>query len=230
MKTINRNADEAKGVFIPIQRESPKGRQHLHTMEAGAWLPIVQATETGLVIGVVCLVLAFVTRARDPWNWGLVPGILAWGIDFLALLRHWFSLTKLEEVTGMDLGSRGGAPDDAGTGPAPLPEDNPRVIQVRLNEVKDGHLKAQRRYEIHASDNQMAALARGLLQENRQFTVREWCGAGKPFSVEQFISLRAEMVRGEMLVMASEKDARRGFVLTKAGRAVLEDYLTNFSV
>ena len=229
MKPINRNESQTGGVFIPIQRESPKGRQHLHTMEAGAWLPFVQASLTGIILGVVILVCAFTWRWQDPWSWGAIIGALSWGITWMALQRHWFSLTALEEVTGLDLNRDGVIGENQGAGPAPLqPEDNPRIIQVRLNETRsNGHLVAQRRYEIHASDKQMAALAKGLIEDNRPFTVREWCGDGRPFSGVQFSRLRAEMMRAELLEMKSDKASQRGFVLTPAGEDFLTEFLTN---
>jgi hypothetical protein len=75
------------------------------------------------------------------------------------------------------------------------------------------------------TDRQMILLAEGILLHERPFTTREWCGADKPFSGAQFSRLREEMVKDEMLVMSSEKDVRRGFVLTDYGRAMLGYFL-----
>jgi hypothetical protein len=221
MKTINENRTEVPGVFVPIKRESPQGRQHLHTMEAGAWLPFAMATLTGLIFGVVSLALASLWRARHPWNWGISVSVIAMGFTWLQLIRHWFSLTALEEVTGLDLNRDGvvGEPEKQAF------EDNPRVIKVHLDETKqDGHWQ-QTRFELHATDDQMRLLAEGMLELERPFTVREWCGAGRPFSGEEFARLRSEMIRNGLIEQASEKDPRRGYLLTKAGTALLADYL-----
>ena len=183
---------------------------------------------TGIIVFLVFLAMALTWRWRNPWSWAVITGALAWGFTWWQLVTHWFSLTKLEEVTGLDLNRDGviGEPEEGWTPSAPTTEDNPRVIQVHLNEVKEGGHWQQVRFELHATDEQMMMLAEGLLELERPFTVREWCGAGRPFSGEQFARLRAEMLQNELLVLASEKDPRRGYVLTKAGMALLTDFLT----
>ena len=201
----------------------------IHLDEKARQFPLIMhyLGHAGLIVGIVVLTLAFTWRWRNPWNWGLVTGVLAWGFTGLSLLRHWFSLTKLEEVTGLDLNRDGVIGEDGPAQTKIQPENSPRVISVHLNEVKDnGHFQ-QVRFDLHATDEQMMALAEGLLEKQRPFTVREWCGAGRPFSGEQFAKLRAEMLQNDMLTRASEKSAQRGFVLTAAGQAVLEDFLAD---
>jgi hypothetical protein len=227
MKTTTKHADDTHGVFIPIQRESPAERQHLHTMQAGAWLPAAQATITGMIVGMAVLTAAIIFRWRDPWKWGVLVGVGAWGFTWVTMQRHWLSLTALEEVTGLDLNGDGtvGRPESG------LPvEESPRVIRVHMDEVRDNGYWRQTRFDLHATDEQMRELAEGLLAHGRTFSVREWTGAGRPFSVEQFNQLRTDFIRHQLVAAASEKDPRRGYVITEAGRAVLHEFITDLSV
>jgi hypothetical protein len=211
-------ANRVDGVFVPIQRESPAGRQHLHTLTAGAWLPFLQSSLTGVITSTVVVVIAYALRARFPWSWGGALGVIAWALTWYQLQKHWFSLTALEQVTGLDINRDGviGDPDQ-------VPES--RIIHVRMDETtKAGHFH-QVRFDLPASSTQMQELAIGVLQEGRPFTHREWTGAGAPFSDAEFRALRNEMIRRELMAPASGKDARQGYVMTDAGRQVLESFL-----
>jgi hypothetical protein len=64
----------------------------------------------------------------------------------------------------------------------------------------------------------------GMLNDGRTFSEKEWCGAGRPFSVNGFRELRSEMIRRGLLARKSEKDHRQGYELTEDGKAVLGQF------
>jgi hypothetical protein len=210
--------DKMEGIFVPLKRESPSGRQHLHTLTAGAWLPFMVSIITGSIAGVITLVLASDLRARSPWSWTATIAVLAWGLTWLQHMKHWFSLTRLEEVTHMDI-NRDGVIGD----PAQVPPE--RIIHVRMEETKADGAWHQQRFDLPATAAQMEELAIGLMQQGRQFTNREWTGTSAPFSISEFQQLRRELIRRDLIKMSSDKDARQGYVLTLAGRKMLEQFL-----
>jgi hypothetical protein len=127
---MNKYQYTTQDIYTP-QPAQPAGRAYLHTPQAGAWLPFLQATITGLMIGFLTVGLLFVLDARHPWTPGLFVGLLSWAATWLLLQKHWFNLTALERSTGLDINQDG----RIGGRPAA-----PAEIRVRLQEVKpDGH-------------------------------------------------------------------------------------------
>ena len=210
-------SDKMEGVFVPLKRESAAGRQHLHTLTAGAWLPFVVSLITGFIFGLVALVLAWQFRARSPLTWASVTAVLAMGLTWYQHQQHWFSLTKLEEVTGLDI-NRDGVVGD----PAQLPPE--RKVHVSLEEI-DSEGGNHTRYFDLPNESRMEELAIGLMIQHRPFTHREWSGAQGIFSDAEFRDLRRLLLQRGLIKPASEKDARQGFMLTLAGRKVLEQFL-----
>jgi hypothetical protein len=205
-------------IFVPIERESPAGRQHLHTLTAGAWLPFMQASMGGFITFMVIGICGSVWRMRSPWSWGAVFGSLVWGFAWMALSRHWFSLTSLEQVTGIDLNRDG----FIGTPPAAPVQD--RTVHVRLSETSKGNLH-ETRFDLPATFEQLHALADGLMRGNT-LSERNWTGAGRPFSINEFRVLRTEMYKRGLIGLSSPKDGRQGYELTRAGMAVMRQVLS----
>ena len=192
-------------------------RHYLHTIGAGAWLPFLQATITGVILGSLALVLAFHWRVRSPWTWGGLVAVIAWALCWLMLQRHWFTLTA-ERLTGLDLNRDG----EIGK---PTGHKQPEEVRIRISQVKDGSFQ-ESIYTLPGSRYQLRQLAEGLLEYNRPFTPREWTvGKYAPFTDPQFRILRAEMIKRGLVAPASGKDARRGFVLTVVGRRVMTGFL-----
>jgi hypothetical protein len=211
--------DKLEGsIFVPLKRESPAGRQHLHTLTAGAWLPFMVSIITGLICGVITLVLASDLRARSPWAWTSTIAVIAWGLTWLQHMKHWFSLTRLEEVTRLDLNQDGVIGE-----PQKIPSE--RVIHVRMEEVNNDGAWHQQRFDLPATSEQMEELAIGLMHQGLPFTRREWAGPNAPFSDAEFRELRRELIKRELVKMTSDHDARQGIKLTLAGRKMLEQFL-----
>ena len=190
-------------------------RQYLHTTQAGAVLPFLQASITGAILGSLALILAYTWRARDPWTWGGLVAVLAWAITWLQLQRHWFTLTNLEKLTGLDLDGNG----EIGNEP-----QRPAEIRIKLSEINDGGHYHETVYPLPATLEQMQALAEGLTQ-GLPFSERTWTGSGRPFSVNEFRALRSEMIKRGLLILASDKDPRQGYSLTKPGRACMRGFM-----
>ena len=101
----------------------------------------------------------------------------------------------------------------------------PMVVRVQLDRVEDGRYKQTAIFDLPATPEQLTALAVGLLRGRIPFSEREWTGAGRPFSVNEFRGLRSEMIKRQLMTLKNEKDARQGYVPTAEGQAVLEQFL-----
>lgn len=104
-------------------------------------------------------------------------------------------------------------------GPGQL-DEWPRDVDATtmISDTVDGQIS---NYHLPADDQQLAALARGLLVDGAPFSERRWTGRGKPFSDVGFEKLRGEMIRRGLAYWKNGKDKRQGSDLTVAGRRVL---------
>ncbi len=190
---------------------------HLFTMTAGAYLPFAQAVISGIFTSLVVLTMALYLRVREPWVWAVLSGagvvLIVW---FVAQWR-WFSLTKLEKMTGIDWNGNGYIDDEP-----THQSDERRVVTVDVREVSEnGSLKITTA-RFTASEAQMETLALGLLG-GRPFSRREWAGPGKLFTFEQFQSIQNELFKRGCIEMVRPGSPTLGFRLTRAGRAVMRN-------
>jgi hypothetical protein len=185
------------------------GLDHLFSMTAAALMPLAQSAITGGMIGLGVMGLFWLAEVHNPWKAGLAAAIIFtigfWGIA----MARWFSLTKLETWLGMDLNR------DGFTG-------EPPVVKVEITERHDKQSSSTKFVELPATEEQLKALAQGLMR-GAAMSERQWAGTHKPFSSTEFRALRAVMIKRALIEAASEKDNRTGFVLTEAGRAVMEE-------
>ena len=79
----------------------------LHTQQAGAFLPLLQSVITGILLGLLALAVLLVLRVRDAWVWAALIGLSVTTLVWAALQLHWFLLTRIEKMTGMDLNGDG---------------------------------------------------------------------------------------------------------------------------
>lgn len=82
-----------------------------------------------------------------------------------------------------------------------------------------------RLFDLPASPRQLEQLATGLMIAADPFSQRRWTGKGKPFSINQFNSLRDEMLRRELIRLINEKDPRQGYELSGFGRSMMKRFL-----
>lgn len=185
-----------------------KDRKYLHSATVAALVPLLQAFITGLLLGLLVLILALALHRRDAWTWCGVVFALAMAGTWIQAQRRWHSMTGLQLVQD--------EPIRQFTNVIPTPE-----ILVRISE-DHGHQVT--RATLPATLAQMQDLAAGLLA-GQPFAERGFCGYGKPFSINGFRSLRAELVKRGLLAMANPKDPRQGYVMTVVGRQTMRAFI-----
>jgi hypothetical protein len=187
----------------------------MHTWMAGAGLPLIQATITSCVImaGTACFVwlIGGYEYARPVVAAGVATFVISW----LALQFRWINLTRLEELTGIELDGKPGIGARTGS------------VRVQVDEVKEnGHISVTKQFDLPATPGQLKALAIGLHDEGKTLAENEWSPleAGKPFSLPQIRALKNEMKIRGLIVYANSKNKSLGYVETTVGRRVIESW------
>ncbi len=198
-------------------------RQYLHTLVAGALLPLAQSTITALVVAIgTYAIAAIVFDAVDPHKPAILFFAITWVFMLLKLQRHWLSLTAVEKIMQMDL-NRDGVIGEA----TEQAEAQPRRVVIMMDRVKEnGHYEVGDQsalVKLPCDDEQLHTLAMGLIN-GLPFSEKQWTGKDKPFSTNEFRELRAEMQKHDLIEYVNDKDPRQGIRLTDAGRAVIEEY------
>ena len=201
--------------IIQPQQPTYSDRQFLHTFLAGALLPLVQATITAVMAFIGTLTLLYLFDVVDLLKPALITASIVWVLTWLYLQRRWLTLTSFERMTGIDID---------GDGQIGKPVKEPEVVRIQIDEVTaDGHIRQNRFANLPISNDKLTVIARGLLG-GRSFSEREWSGAGKILSSNEFRTLRTEMIKRGLLEVANDKDQRQGYVLTRTGRAVMTKF------
>jgi hypothetical protein len=142
-------------------------REYLHRAET-VKVQFLQAAGTGLFLGIAALVLGLWARWREPWMLALIVGILATGATWMILQRNWVRMSTWETLTGLDL-NRDGVVGEKVVEPA-------RSIRVQVDRVNgQGHVSESSIFDLPATNDQMMALADGLLNGGMRFSQRDWC-------------------------------------------------------
>ena len=188
-------------------------QSYLHSFTARALGPLVQAIITGGLIGISVFILALWQKWPDAGYIALFTWLSVTTVTWLILQRHWFSLTKLEVMTGWDI-------DQDGTIGEPEPRHS---VTVDVHTKTPGGFDHTAYVTLPFSEADINTLAAGL-NRGQPFTEREWCGSGKPLSVNQFRKARAEMLQRGLIELTNPKDARQGYRLTRAGLAVMRHF------
>jgi hypothetical protein len=200
-------------------------RQYLHTLVAGAWLPLLQSTIIAVVVAIGTWIIAWlVFDAVDPHKPAILFFVLTWVYMLIKLQRHWLSLTTVEQFIQRDLNGDGVIGEATGQ-----PSVTPRHVVIQIDTVKEngqyqvGDTSAL--IKLPCSDEQLRTLAVGLLS-GLPFSEKQWTPTkdGKPFAANEFRALRAEMQKQKLVEYVNDKDPRQGIRLTDAGRAVMEEY------
>ncbi len=194
-----------------IPQPSYSDRQFMHTWVAGAGLPLVQAFITAIMMMICTAATLYMFDAIDYLKPIIIIGALTFVAVWLLLQKRWLSLTNLEKLTGVDLN------DDGVIG-------EPQITRIQIDEVTtQGHIRQSKYFDLPISEDKLTVLARGLLG-GRPFSEREWAGAGRILSSNEFRSLRSEMIKRELLEMANPKDQRQGYILTAPGRGLMKRF------
>ena len=197
---------------LPVEQPpSYSDRQFLHTTNAGVKVPFLQAFITACLMSLFTAAVIYIFDGLDYFK--PMAGMFVFTLVgmWVFLQRRWLWLTKLEEFLKMDL-----------TGDNVVGE--PKQIRIQVDEVKsNGHLGQSQLFTLPCDENELSLIAQKI-RMGVPFSEKEWTGAGKLFSVARFREIRSEMLKRQMLVPASSKSGKQGFVFTRAGQAVLDHY------
>jgi hypothetical protein len=207
---VNKFNMEAHAI-APVEREE---RSYLHTTRAGVAVPFSQSVVTATIACLLFFAVAWAFGWRHVEKLGLMIFVVVLAWDWWSHRQRWFDLTRSNQPK-VQIESV-----DHDNDPA-----TPRIVRIQIDKSEDGQVKQWKLFDLPATDEQMSALATGLLNGHRPFSEREWAGAGRPFSSNEFRDLRAELIKRELITLKSEKDPRQGYVLTDDGKSVFEQFL-----
>lgn len=200
----------------PMQPQTISAQEYLHTHQAGALVPLSQAAITGGLFSLFVLTVLLWQRVQDAWIYSLLLFTLTTAVTWVLLQGHWFSLTRLETLTGRDINGDGQIGDEK-------PQVINHTVKIDLRKTTESGYTQVDKLTLPMSESQLATLAAGLLA-GRSLSEREWAGAGLLFSVPQFREIKTELLRRGVIRPSSPKDLRQGFVLTRAGKALMEHF------
>lgn len=192
----------------PVQPHDVKPSEgaYFHTREVAVDYPLYQSLIAGGSLGVLTLIAGLYFGWPRPWSLGiLAASLVQCVIWFLSLLRWHGWVKKLEALIGMDLNR------DTYIGERPEP--------LRIELVQEGghHVTF---IELPATQEQLTELANGLLK-GIPFAEGYWTGANRPFSKNEFLCLRDEMLNRGLIAWINIHAHAQGMQLTAAGRAVM---------
>jgi len=182
----------------------------LHTLIAGAWLPLQLALISGVLVG---LLTAWVTAFYLPNDSLFLSGLFS----LLTTLGTWiFFQTQrvrlinfVERISNQDINGDGLIAEAE-------PTETKHTITVDLRVISKTSDITYRAQFAGISDERMALFARGTLR-GRPMTITEWSGKGKPFSRREVEQIMGEMYDRQMVELKNPKNKKDGYVPSKAG-------------
>lgn len=176
-------------------------KKFLHTLVAGAWLPLVISLITGAILLLLSAVTIWVIDRGWSIRWAVLIGAIGAAGTWLIMLRRWMDITRLEEITGLDLNRDGVIGEEVVI----------KKIKLQASRYDEkGKYQGSSFYDLPINEDQLIKLARGVVA-GVPFSEREWTGEGNPLSSGEFRRLRHAAIARGLLVMVSEKDPRQGF-------------------
>ena len=195
--------------------------RHMHSVGAGVIVPLLQALVTGLLVAIIAALVTAYYKVTDWYFWAAISAALVIFGQWMFSQALWRRIVRLVEREWLvDI-------DGDGTIGEPEPQQPAQSIQVEVTDKNSGFPRTDF-IELPFSEDNITQLAEGL-KIGKPFTEREWCGAGKPLSVNQFRKARVEMLRRGLIEQVNAKDARQGYRLTKAGTAVMRHFSPTLS-
>ena len=201
-------------------------RQYLHTLVAGAWLPLAQSTIVAIVVSIGTWVIAyFVFDAVDPHKPAILFFVITWVCMLIKLQLHWLSLTTVEKIFQQDFNGDGMIGDVE----QPAERATPRRVVIQLDTVKENG-----RYQVgdksdqlkfSCTPEQLQTFAAGILS-GIPIAEKKWTPLkdGKLFSGNKWRDLMGEMLAQKVIRYVSEGNSLDGFELTDIGKAVMKAY------
>lgn len=168
-------------------------KQFLHTITAAVTLPLAQALviSAALMIATATIIFAF-----DGYSYAkpiVIVGALSFVITLITLIGRWITLTRLEELTKLDLNR------DNKVGNKPIEHK----IHVQVDEVREGHIGVSKLFDLDGiAPGQLKALAIGNIDQRKGWAETEWSplNQGLPFSLDQIRYLKRELIKRGLLI------------------------------
>lgn len=190
--------------------------EELHTYQAGALLPGLQALLSGVFFSGFAAGVLLWQGVDKPGTFLLVGGFGCAFCVWLVLLRHWLRLVNFRE----------------GFQPAPRiqviepAEHQSSSVSIRLFEEQNTYWRGDF-LELPATHQQLRVLASGVVSGS-SLAENAWCGANKPFSKAQFQELRQALLERGWLQWRNQNAPAQGLELTHVGRRVFS-YLAEYN-
>ncbi len=188
---------------------------YLYERHATVWTPFIRAAITGLLVAlpVVYWLYHYWADLNEALFRGTISGfavaLAVWWMGLQLWERQWQKIISLaERVSNVDI-----------DGDGVIGETNHRV-NVDLRTINQDGQDITTRATFDIDDDRLSVFAAALLA-GRSMSQPEWTGAGKPFSKREHSAIIEEMLLRGIIEPRSEKDARQGYRVTKAGRAAL---------
>lgn len=183
-------------------------RQFMHTFLVGAFLPLLQAMITAIMVGVGALVILSQFNLIDPLKPTLIASALTMVLTWLYLQRRWLNLTALEKMLNLDINRDGQIGEK--------PKKKETVIWI--NDESNGAVSSVRA-KLSIGDDDLIFLADGLVNRHRPFSRREWIPKANGFSRDEWDDIQSDCLKFKIVEVKGA-----GFELTKAGKAVMRYY------
>jgi signal transduction histidine kinase len=195
-------------VIYPQPEHKPAKETGLHSLVAGAQLPLLQALISGLMVAVLVAYMAYQAMWLDWLSAGLIAGLIValivWGLQ----IKSWSKLAwYIEQATGIDL------PGDY--------QPEPDRIVLDIADKRDGAYSVNRLY-LDCSLETMQRFARNALagklseKDNRRIFG----------DLETWISVRDEL-EARALIEWKSADRARGVRLTQKGQRAMRQLLSS---
>jgi len=199
--------------FYGPEAQNIKVQEYLHTAQAGALVPLIQSGITGLLVALIVLVVLTWQDVQDWYVYVMLTWLIVWLLAWWQLQRHWFSLTTVERLTGLDINQDGYVGE--------VVETPAHVVRVDLRTVDQaGQYHADRGIELPVTESQLADLAPLFLAG--RMGERDLAGHG--VGVNTIRSLKGALRKRGIIAYVNPNAPTQGDKLTPAGRAVMRHF------
>ena len=193
-------------------RETPQGRAD--TLEAGVYVPTLQAVVLGLAWGIVAGMVAGAVAFWQSWPWWVVPLVGA-ASSALVGAYHLTGGIQLRQSLLWKREELRRDPDGDVVGQPALALE-PVTVRLELTGPEPGRTQF---LNLDIGPERMSQLCRSVLA-GRSLSEGEWTGAGRPFSRAEFRNLRGLLIERGLVRWNNDRAKAQGVTLTAAGRAV----------
>ena len=183
--------------------------EELHTYQAGALLPGLQALLSGLFFSGVVGGVLWWTGAEKAGTYLLAGGFGCAFLVWLVLLRQWVQLVNHRE--GIVKTPRVQVIE-------PEHQHQPSSVRVELIEETNSYWHGAF-LDLPVTHEQLRLLASGV-QSGSSLSENAWCGSNRPFTKSQFHQLRDELLKRGWLTWRNQSAPAQGVEVTNVGRRV----------